>query len=375
MCTTCNCTTKNLKILIPVDIGRHHESNPYSVEMIRALDGNPGVDVVQHGTFWLENPNNDWSVVHFQWPEQLLDSEKPSTNDIEILSSKIDRLKRTAKIVTTVHNLQPHYDESKILEKLYRLVFRKSDAFVHFANPSVGMINVKYPMETEGKPHFVIPHGNYRCFGEMPSQSAAREHLKLPQKGTIVIVFGQLRSSEEFYIAERAIRKWNKSDQYLLISGRLPVRVPGLNCGRLGTHIIGGLRSAFFFLRTSMSGRIILHERRIPSQEVSTYCAASDIFFIPRPSILNSGNLYLGFTYGRVVVGPDVGNTGEILRKYNNPVFDPHNLTGIPQVLDQALNAIQEGVGDMNRRTAHAEWDWDKIAEKYVEMYKKILHA
>lgn len=50
--------------------------------------------------------------------------------------------------------------------------------------------------------------------------------------------------------------------------------------------------------------------------------SVADIALLQRVKILNSGSLPLNFYFGNVVVGPDVGNVGEILKKTGNPVFN-----------------------------------------------------
>ena len=364
---------KKLKVLVPVDIGNYRESNPYVVEMIKSLDRNEEIDSVLHGTFWFEQEHTDYDIIHFQWPEKLISDSTLNFIDIGKLHSKINQLKKNARIVSTVHNLYPHYREDAELINLYKLIYKKTDAFVHFGSNSIKLLKIKYPEETEGKRHVIIPHGNYKCFGEPPGKQEARAYLKLPEEGIIVTVFGQLRSTEEYHMAEIAIKQWDKDKKILLVCGRLPLRLPNIVLGRLGIHIVGGIRSAYFFIKSKMNKNIILHEMNVPSKLVKYYCAASDIFLIPRPNILNSGNLYLGFTYGRVVVGPDVGNVGEILRKHNNPVFDPLDLSSIPKALNQAYNLMQKDVGESNRKIAFKDWDWDLISQEYVGLYRSLL--
>jgi hypothetical protein len=47
------------------------------------------------------------------------------------------------------------------------------------------------------------------------------------------------------------------------------------------------------------------------------YYAASDLAFIHRVKILNSGNAIMPMLFGKVVVGPDVGNVGVLLKKWS----------------------------------------------------------
>ena len=56
---------------------------------------------------------------------------------------------------------------------------------------------------------------------------------------------------------------------------------------------------------------------------ISVLFAVSDVVFIQRCVILNSGVVPMAFLFGRGVVGPDSGNVGELLRVTANLVFSP----------------------------------------------------
>ena len=51
------------------------------------------------------------------------------------------------------------------------------------------------------------------------------------------------------------------------------------------------------------------------------HMAASNVIFIQRKGQLNSVNIPLAFLFHKVVIGPDSGNIGELLRNTGNPVF------------------------------------------------------
>lgn len=55
------------------------------------------------------------------------------------------------------------------------------------------------------------------------------------------------------------------------------------------------------------------NDELIDNCDLPYYMAASDVIFIQRKDILNSGNVPLAFLYHKVVVGPKVGNIGELL--------------------------------------------------------------
>ena len=44
---------------------------------------------------------------------------------------------------------------------------------------------------------------------------------------------------------------------------------------------------------------------------------------IPHEEGINSDKGFLGFTFARQVIGPDIENIGEVLKITGNPVYDP----------------------------------------------------
>ena len=81
----------------------------------------------------------------------------------------------------------------------------------------------------------------------------------------------------------------------------------------------------------------IFDYKTISGEELSLRISAADVVMVPRIDILNSGNVFLGFTFGKVTVGPATGNIKEQLLEQNCPIFDPNSLTS-------AASALKEGV-------------------------------
>ena len=95
--------------------------------------------------------------------------------------------------------------------------------------------------------------------------------------------------------------------------------------------------------------------------------------FIQRKRILNSGNLPMGFYFGKPVVGPDTGNVGEILRSTGNPVFDPGDCASVTAALLRGFECADAGLGRANRGFADREWALQKITDLLEHAYVDIL--
>ena len=76
---------------------------------------------------------------------------------------------------------------------------------------------------------------------------------------------------------------------------------------------------------------------------------------LQRTTILNSGNIPMAFYLEKVMVGPDTGNVGELLKKTGNPVFDIDNLSTLESCIQQALRLAKDGYGKKNAERKHNE--------------------
>lgn len=94
-----------------------------------------------------------------------------------------------------------------------------------------------------------------------------------------------------------------------------------MNCSRNSIYNI------FIFQKKRAKGGN--HAGFLSSEELNEWLCASDIVLIQRKEILNSGNLPLAFSAGKIVVGPNKGNVGDILNSTNNPCFNPESLQDI----------------------------------------------
>ena len=109
----------------------------------------------------------------------------------------------------------------------------------------------------------------------------------------------------------------------------------------------------------------------IDNDELPYYIAASDVIFVQRKRILNSGNVPLAFLFRKVVAGPDNGNVGELLRETGNPVFSPDDNAGIVRALEQAGRLAEQGKGEENYRYARQHMN---LAVSYTHLHRESLY-
>lgn len=358
-----------LSVLVLSDVGAMASSNPFTAELVRSLGEAAEIERIDYGTFWLDSSRVKWDVILLQWPELLVPDN--DTSRLDRVLTWLKDAKKNAKIFSVIHNILPHYKNSEFHRDLYRSVYEVSDAFIHLGYASVALQR-QFCEPVALKPYLVVPHGNYSCFGPPVAQQSARAELGLPLSGVIILVFGELRAKEEFNFALQATRGKSRYQKSLVIAGRLPLRARGRRYGRVATYAVAAIRALTYFSVAGLRKNVILHERAIPHSEVAKYVCASDVLFIPRKMAINSGNVALGFTYGKVVVGPNIGNIGPVLSAAGNPVYDPSNVKTIAPAIERACELLGTELGAKNMSYALEKWSWDVVAQQLIEFFQNV---
>ena len=335
--------------------------NPYVSQLVRGLSEHSQVNRATQSlqSFWMGPSAFD--ILHLQWPEALFRWQEPSEWELGYLSDKLVEWARQSLIITTVHNILPHEHTGRSARQLYETVYEHSDGIIHLGETSKTEFN-RHFNHSGGQQHRVIPHGNYSCFPNTVPQSEAREELGLEDSDTVCLAFGALRGFEEVELLINGFNAWNQTSKKLIIAGRLPWPEQRN-------------RQWLFLKWNAMKRSVQFHQGWIPDEKVQIYLNSADVVVIPRIDSLNSGNVALGFTFGRVVVGPIGGVIGEQLRGAENPTYDPRSYASLASALDEAVELVKRNHGERNQRVAQERWNWSNVAEDHVDFYHHVRDA
>lgn len=332
--------------------------NGYFITINNYLSKHSAIKEVTYGIENLWDHNRFFDIYHFQWPECIFHWKEPSLEQIDALDKRLHQIKKYAKIVITIHNEYPHYRNSENFQKLYDLVIENSDLVVHMGRFSKQVFDIKYPFI----PSVIIPHHNYQNFRRLFSKNVARCKLGIPEDKILFVAVGRIRHPEEANLLLRAFMQFKHPQKYLMVlHGDLS----------LGHYRISRLFKRIFI---AFHEHIKWINHYVSDDMMQLYLCASDILIIPRFKPLNSGNLILGFNFGKVVVGPDYGNVGEILKDTGNPTFDPCNMESVLHAFDQAIALLYQNKGESNFAYAMQNWSIEQVGAAYVECYKRIMN-
>lgn len=324
--------------------------------------------------FW--QMTGGYDVVHLHFPEYLtFEIEHAYQNGLadDLIAETEERLRwwaERAKLVVTRHVLLPHDAlEDPMWEKMYAMFYRYMDGVAHFAQASIDEFRERYAAvewyHGREPEHAIIPHHNYASLPNSISRKEARERLGIPTQARVVLVFGMIRNDAERELILRTFRSLGGGGNLLLVS-RWREKLRKISWIRL-KYWIRDLTRLYYRLHPSYR----FNYGFVEEDDTQLYLNAADVLFIPRLWVLNSGNVTLGMTFGRVVVGPDSWDVGQLLRETGNPVFDPDRPETAAAAVSEGFRLALEGkIGTANQEIALREWGADQCAQKYMELYR-----
>ena len=309
-----------------------------------------------------------YDIIHFQWPEGLfgLFGHQVTDEELKRVNQRLVWLEEHGKkLFYTCHNLKPHTNKNENLLRLYELIYSNADYVHHLGNYSCDLLQPQYP----NAHHIVIPHHIYdNVLSFSVSQQEARQRLHLPQDKKIILSFGKFRNDKERNFVLNLKKKIKVQPSASEANSSLFL-MPGFYRETLHTwNPIKFITRLNHTIHYKLKGINFCNEV-IPADLMQCYFCAADVVLIQRLDIMNSGNLPMAYHAGKVVVGPDVGNVGQILRETGNFTFDPHDIQSAVGALQKALTETAKG--KENRTYAAEHWVSDIIAATLLKTYKQ----
>jgi len=352
--------------------------NRFLVDLHAALGG---MCELKHSSdaFW--QMEGDFDVVHLHFPEYLTFAVEGSyltglkQEMIDAVAGRLAWWSSRAAIIVTRHVLLPHdARHDPMWERMYEMVYSYADGVVHFANASVAEFRDRYrdTVFKRGREpdHAIIPHHNYASLPNVVTRDEARRKLGIAADARVMLIFGAIRGETERQLILDTFNGLPTAKKLLLVS-RWRENLSDVSWIRL-KYGIRDLKRLYY----RMHPRFKFNYSFVEEADTQLYLNAADVLFIARLWVLNSGNITLGMTYGRVVVGPDAWDVGELLRETGNPVFDPDRPATAIAAMEKGFNLASEGkVGAENRRLALEEWRPAQCAAMYADFFRKLVSS
>lgn len=308
---------------------------------------------------------DDYDIFFLQWPESIYQWDKNKIN-LDILANHFDLLKKkNKKTVVTCHNLHPH-NKDILTTELYNLVYSKVDAIHHMGTYSYDVLKEKFPNTF----HFIAPH---QVADEMWNRnvniSKAKKKLNIPENNIVISSFGAFRNRDEVNLFLNMTKDVGRKGMTYL-APRIPI-------GKLynGSRIYQSFKFIVKYVIYKYLG--IKYAGFLSNEELDEWLCASDIVFIQRKEILNSGNVPLAYSAKKIVVGPNVGNVGKILENTNNYVFNPYDRKTVCRATKDAIEnyKMHNELGESNYEYAKRNWNSSVICHEIFIKLKELLSS
>lgn len=337
--------------------------NPYVYTLMTGIreydesfEWGAGVDV-----FWKEEVLT-YDIIHIQWPSTVI--EKNSERKLaDLYRNRIIDLKAQGKkIVATCHNFVPHYNNNADYCKAYEYTYELADVVLHLGTYSYQLFKHKYPQAR----HELLYHHILDTKYQTATREVSIEKLKLNPDKKYILCFGAVRDNEERYLIDLVTKHYKQSGIEVLAPSYMKIR-------KRRNFFLMSKEWLICRVKEIMSPGLHIYGWFVKDDLLPYFFGASDLVLIHRKKILNSGNLPLGLMMGKVVVGPNVGNVGDIIKEIGNPVFDIDSEESLYQAIDKGLELSRNGKGFANSEYAKKNLSTFQISQKLYSIYKSLI--
>lgn len=349
----------SMKVLMLPDYSRF---NPYQKELVAALDA-CGVHVTLCSFNTLPILRAVWAhgkpdILHLHWTDGFIVAENwPKTIlktlrfFVELVTIKIIGV----KVVWTIHNLSSHEKNNSAYESFVnRILVRIYDRLiVHCLAAMKSAARLYQVTDTTLNKVKVVPHGNYinSYQNDMP-RHIARNKLGYKGEDILFLFLGSIRPYKGIFELIDAFSKLKSSQAKLLIAGK-PV-----------DHFIKNE----LLLRCQKDDRIKVHLEYVQDNDMQLYMNSADVTVFPYTDILTSGSVLLAMSFGKAIIVPQIGCISETLDAQGAFLYDPNDVNGLLQAMQNALPTNLSTMGQHNRVSAE-NFSWKRIAQMTFEVY------
>jgi glycosyltransferase involved in cell wall biosynthesis len=263
------------------------------------------------------------------------------------------------RIVWTVHNLIPHEAKYPKIDLLVRkLIAKLAHAIIAHSEAAKKKIVSAWRLKKIDR-IFVIPHGNYiNQYENNIDQTTARAKLNICDSKVVMLFLGGIRPYKGVLELIKAFKLLEQEKAYLVIAGN------PLN-NRLSSAIKEQIKGV---------ENIQYKPGFVPTDQIQVYMNACDVVVFPYHKILSSGAVVLAMSFGRACIAPRWDCICDILDSSGAFLYEPGNVESLVQAMHSTVErrAQLKEMGEYNKLQAQ-QWDWDTIACKTKEVYKKCL--
>ncbi|MGW1455074.1 hypothetical protein ACWBC2_08790 [Salegentibacter agarivorans] len=350
-----------MKIFLPFK----RELNPYLEEIISHSKND-----FFYGNF--SEYNSSYDIVNIHWPEALFCWFEPSEDQLKELEKIITIWKKKSLLVYTKHDFRRNKGTTANFDKLFDIIEKNTDVFIHLGKRSQDIYSKKFPLSK----HKILLHPLYlETFkSHITPKKRAREKLKIARDAKVIIVPGNVRNFRERDLILKSFKRIS-SKKKVLIATNMRTELRWDFRGRVRLKKIFDIRQFLVkrFKEYYQGPDYLFTYDKLDIHDLSLKMSAADVVLVPRLDTLNSGIIFLGFTFRKIVVGPAMGNMEETLKEVGFPVFDPKKRATVVNALERAMELSKSGCSAFEKKMI--KYEPTNIATEMDAIFSKIIEA
>lgn len=337
------------------------EYYPYLEELINYSDNNflfRKMEACEKG---------DSEIINIHWPEALYNWKQPTSSQLDQLELWFRKIRGSKKIIYTKHDRERTKGTTPNFDRLFEIVEKNTDAFIHLGEYSKALYEKKYSSAI----HKIIPHPLLQSDFNKIEKADARKRLGIDHEAIVIIAPGNIRHSRERKIVLGSFKKL-KFKNKVLISTNMRNEMKFDFPGRVRLQKIFDIQQFVKnkFKAAHQPPEYIFDYSPVSQDEIILRISAADVVLIPRVDILNSGIVFLAASFQKVAVGPRCGNITEVLKEQNLPIFDPYSISSVTNALSKGIEIFKND--DFQWRNL-SKYNPQSVAQKYDQVYAEII--
>jgi hypothetical protein len=266
-----------------------------------------------------EDYESSYEIVNIQFPEAIFAWIAPNAQQLANLEIKLQLWKEHSKVVLTMNDLQKHYDNKNDFLDLFRLIHKYADGVIHLGQYSLDQYKECFSSNCL---HTIIYHPLYSSLvTELETSTIGKTAPIALQDKFIVSAIGDIRSREEIKLILKIFEKLPIKNKVLVVPRMFQfVKIPDYIPYRF-RKVYKKIIERFYSFPLSKS-QYYFSGRFLDYPHLVDLVQRSSLMIIPRVKNLNSGNLFLGLTFDKLMVIPKIGNLTEVANFLEVPLLD-----------------------------------------------------
>ena len=286
---------------------------------------------------------DSYKVVNIQFPEAIFNWKSPNKEQLRDFELQLLYWGKKSKIIYTINDFIKHYDYKNEFSALFSLVHKYVDGVIHLGQYSLDNYAKCFPLSCL---QTIIYHPLYISLSKDYKTKNIQDIVPIELSNKFIVsVVGMVRSKEEFNFILKIFKKIPINNKFLVVPRMFQfINIPDFIPYRLRKFYKKIIETKYCFFLSK--NQYFFGSSFLEYNYLVDLVKRSSLMIIPRVKNLNSGNFFLGLTFNKVMIIPQIGNLTEFANYFNMPLLDEQNKNYdkiIKEVLELKLNNPLKG--------------------------------